>query len=46
MPDCLTAALPTLGIDAGSTSDLPESLRVGDGDAPKKGGIVKNVVLR
>ena len=35
-----------LGIDVGSTSDLPESLIVGDGDAPKKGGVVKNVVLR
>ena len=35
-----------LGLDVGSTSDLPESLIVGDGDAPKKGGVVKNVVLR
>ena len=35
-----------LGIDVGSTSNLPESLIVGDGDAPKTGGVVKNVVLR
>ena len=35
-----------LGIDVGSTSNLPESLIVGDDDAPKKGGVVKNVVLR